>query len=472
MNKITKLFSNVAIAIALPVMCSATLSSCDDQLDITPKGKVTLNKIEELQYLLNQEFNLRTSPGDDLGVICNEGLGSLTYLADVMGQPGTFRYALYAYDETVDRAVLTTEDNRYNDIYKYINYANVVISKVNAANGSESEKKQVDAEAHILRAYLHWLLVNVYAKQYDASTAKENGGIAYVTSTDVSSQKTKVSVEEVYRNILEDCSDEYIANLQKYVDNVMRIDQAFGNAVRAKVLMQMKRYAEALPYAEAALSINGNIDDRSVVKSTNEWVLPQKSQNNYVWMGGGLRIYPTNENLSVETTSLFEEGDYIVKYDTKGGWNATKSKEYTGLDGTTLYSGMKVAGNPWGITADRMYYTAAECLIRTGNIKKGMQYVDKVREKRVEDFTPYASENLNEQQAMSLLQKAKWIECVSSYENFFDCKRWNTEEKYRRTITRDLGTYGKKSISPESPLWVFPFPSSAVMYNSSLTQNY
>ena len=80
-----------------------------------------------------------------------------------------------------------------------------------------------------------------------------------------------------------------------------------------------------------------------------------------------------------------------------------------------------------------------------------------------------------EEEAMKLLQDAKWIECIGTYENFFDCKRWNTEEKYKRTITKTIPINGEErtfSIAPNSPLWVLPFPANAVQYNSSLTQNY
>ena len=77
-----------------------------------------------------------------------------------------------------------------------------------------------------------------------------------------------------------------------------------------------------------------------------------------------------------------------------------------------------------------------------------------------------------EAEAMAQLQRAKWIECIATYENFFDCKRWNTEENYRRTITRDIPELGTFTLAPDSPLWIFPFPANAVRYNSSLTQNY
>ena len=33
----------------------AVLTSCEDKLDITPKGKVTLSSVDELELLLNQQ---------------------------------------------------------------------------------------------------------------------------------------------------------------------------------------------------------------------------------------------------------------------------------------------------------------------------------------------------------------------------------------------------------------------------------
>ena len=73
---------------------------------------------------------------------------------------------------------------------------------------------------------------------------------------------------------------------------------------------------------------------------------------------------------------------------------------------------------------------------------------------------------------MKLLQDAKRVEFLNSFENFCDRKRWNSEADYAETLTRDCGEYGTFSISPDSPLWVFPFPQNAVLHNESLTQNY
>lgn len=462
--------------IVLLLVFALSLTACDDQLDITPKGKTTLGNVTDLELLLNQEYMLGTSAAADLGMICNESLGLMESVPEVLSLTNTLSHAYLAYDETVDRVTLAQSDTRYEAAYRCINYMNVLIEKMPEATGDETRKPGLVAEARIMRAYLHWLLVNIHARQYDAATSATDGGIAYSDRSDVSVQKTKLTVEETYRRILEDCSDEVIALLPADDGgNVLRADRSFGNAVRAKVLMQMKRYDEALPYALEALRLNGKIEDRSAIMSAGAWVLPQNIADNYVYIGGSSRVSPTMETLSCESCLLFEEGDYVINYD--GGWSGMYGQMFAGIEGCMIYFGWSAQGNEYGISSDRMYYTAAECYLRTGEIRKGLELVDRVRSYRVEDYESYAAlydaRAFGEAEAMSLLQRAKWIECVGSYENFFDCKRWNSEPAYRRTITRDLGEeYGTFSLAPDSPLWILPFPASATRYNPSLTQNF
>lgn len=454
------------------------VTACDDKLDFTPKGQTTLSSLSDLELLLNQDYNLDT-PISSLGVICNEALGFAINVPVAYDQKNTLEYAFLFYDESVDRANLTTEDTRYSNAYKYINYMNVILDKINeATGGTEAEKASVAAEAHVMRAYLHWLLVNIYARQYDEKTASEDGGIPYVTDIDVTSEKTKLTVQQVYDNILADCADEYIDALPDRHADVLRGDKAWGNAVRAKVLMQMKRYDEALPYALAAIRYNGTLEDRSYIVEVHDWTLERQDANNYIYIGG--MTSPFLEILSLETAVLFESGDYVKDYAYMFGmvgegnecWNAIYGEMDSGITGALECYGMSSWVNNYGITADRMYYTAAECYIRTGKIAEGLGLVNQVRQKRIhpDEYMPF--EASTEADAMALLRRAKWIECIATYENFFDCKRWNTEEVYRRTITRELPGFGSFSIAPDSPLWIFPFPANAIRYNPSLTQNY
>lgn len=455
-------------------------TSCDDKLDIKPKGKSTLSTVSELEDLINQEWRIYPN-ACDLGTVCNTCYIHMTQLSSVMSKPNSIDYAITAYDESVDRADLCASDSRYASIYSYINYMNVIISKAPEATGDIARIPGLIAEAKVIRAWLHYLLVNIHAKQYDDNTAESLGGIPYIDNTNVQETKVKNSLKEVYTRILEDCSDEVIASLKDgIVTNPCRIDKAFGYGVRARVLLQMKHYDDALKYAQLALSINDNIEDRSYIKTLGDWTPSEKDSNHYLFInaisGGWGDLYAIT--ISGETAALLEPGDYTNDFIPRKdyAWDDTYGSMYGGRG--ALYAGFEGKFNIWGLRTEQIIYVAAESLIRQGKYGEGLDMMDKVRQKRIDSSKYTASVDkvngtLTEASAMKLLQDAKIIEMCFTFENFFDRKRWNSEDAYKQTITRDLGgDYGKKSISPDSPLWVFPFPQKATNFNSTLTQNF
>lgn len=472
MKKIFLTFASVAML----------LTSCDDKLDIKPYGDSTLSTVDELETLLNgSPYIWNGSDYFDLDVICNNNYRPWNGVADYMNNDNSLRYAYFAYDENIDRADLTDSDTRYTDLYEKINYMNTVISKVPGADGGTAEKKdQIVAEARVRRAWYHFLLVGMYARQYDDAKAEQLGGIPYVDNTNSGEEKTKLSLKQSYERILEDCSDEVLAKLvPTHVDNVCRAGLDFGYGVRARVLFQMKRYDEALRYANLALKVNGRLESRSSVKSSGKWILDYSSPSNYYI------IYQDNSNLgdfygyviSPDVAACIDPNDYVYQYYTAEPYmDPAWGKPYPTVPDGCLQSNIGDARwNVWGLRSESMYYLTAECLIRSGSIKEGLAQIDKVRATRIEDPEIYADKTgIDKAAAMKLLQSSKRFEFIKTFENFFDRKRWNSEDEYKETITRDLtsvglGTY---SIGPDSPLWVFPFPMNATKYNKSLTQNY
>lgn len=464
--------------IIFPLLAVVALmgGGCDSQLDLVPKGQTTLDRTSDLELLLNQTYDLGGFPYDNLSHICGEAVSMGESVSSIMAATNTLPYAYMAYDESVDRVTLAQEDVRYSNIYKYVNYTNTLLAKVDAATGLEERKPQLKGEARVIRAYLHWLAAVMYAAQYDPATADQEGGIAYVTDIDNTAVKKKLTLSETYDKILDDCSDEVIALLPETSDDVCRPGQEFGNALRGRVLMQMKRYAEALPYLERSVELNPTIDDRAYIKETEQWELERTGRYNLLYVGGGPRVNPTMEILTRESYAKFEKNDYVVKYCGDSGWNFSMGRMYSGLDGYPMCMSWTVQGNPWGMTTIRTRLAAAECLIRTGNIRKGLEYTDMVRKAHVENASPYVKIHdlipFVEKAAMKLLQQTKWIENLGSYENFFDMKRWNTEADYATTVSKDLDIYGVKTLAPDSPLWILPFPGNATRFNSTLTQNF
>ncbi len=329
----------------------------------------------------------------------------------------------------------------------------------------------------MIRAYLHWLVLVIYAKQYDTpEQAAVEGGVAYVTDIDNTKVKEKLTLAECYSRILDDCGEDLLDLLPEKSGDVCRPSKDFGYALRGRVLMQMKHYEEALPWLEKSIAINSYIDDRAYIRDTESWVLERDGEYNILYMGSGPLVNPTMEIITRETSSKFEKSDYVLKYCGTTGWDLSFGKMYAGLEGFRMCMSWNAQGNPYGMTSVRTILSTAECLIRTGEIRRGLELTDMVRKAHVENASPYARIHdmmpFGEMAAMRLLQQTKWIECLGSYENFFDMKRWNTEELYATTVSKDLDIYGTKTLAPDSPLWIIPFPAKATRYNPTLTQNF
>lgn len=464
------------LVLMLVMLVGAT--SCDKQLEIVPKGQSTLSNLDDLETLLNQQYRLYPKP-EQLNVLAGVQLKSYPNIAQQLAQTNTFNYALLAGDESVDRANITDGsdcERMYESIYKIMRNFNVVIAKAPEASGDEATRQRLVAEAKILRAWYHFLAVNIFAEQYDAATAADKGGIAYVDNINNSEQKMKISLAEVYDKILEDCSDEVIAALKPgTVKTAYRFGSDFGYGVRARVLFQMKRYDEALVYANKAMGINDQIEDRSSALTAGKWVAPYDADHNYLLINSDASNLGDMYSVAItpEVVKMFEYGDFVKDciYDPMEGWSDIYN-DYLFPD-ALMFVGADLRFNTWGLRAESMYYLAAECLIRSGKIQEGMSKLDAVRIKRIYSPELYSLRtDLTEAEAMEIYQRCRTVEFINTFEPFFDRKRWNTEDKYKKTIVHDLQENGEFSIAPDSKLWVFPFPTKASKMNDSLTNNY
>lgn len=458
----------------LLAIVTTLLNSCD--IEMVPKGQTTLESGKEIEYLLNT-MGINDDPGKDLSVIVNESYGQeFTTVKQLIGNTNTLISAYLSYNEKVDRPNLATKDRRYASIYSAVNTLNVAMGKIDETDADEGLKSRVKAEAHIKRAWLHFLAANIYAAQYDPSTAASKGGIAYVTDY-LMDQKEQLPLDKVYELMLEDLADEYINDLPDKAQSVVRCSKATGYGVKARILLQMKRYSEALSLAEKSLALYCTLENRLETIDSGDWILFPTSENNLLFAlpEGGSFWSPLGDNLSIETGEMFEPGDVIMDYgdDGYGGelWSAFYGEMNTGVEGSRSFMGWDTYKNIWGLTVESVKYIAAECLIRSGQIDKGLAHVNDVRKLRIhpdqyKDFTAST-----EKEAMEKMQQAKFIEFLMTFENFFDRKRWNTENAYKKTITRNIPGVGTYSISPESPLWILPIPLAVINNNPNFKQN-
>lgn len=506
-----KLFSYLVLAAGL-------LSACSDFTEITPKGKNILDRVDDLDLLLNFDFSTNGSVKvgteaaqitaedafafQELSILVNDTyLRATTNIPNLISSPEiSLQKVLLMADETSDRAMLTTSDIKYEKFYFIINnVANIVIRNADTAEGDRAKAQQLKAEAYVLRAYFHYWLANLYAKAYDPATAATDGGIPYVKEDNrIAVANEKSSVAEVYQYILEDLDAAFSLNaLPNTAINAMRVGKVFAYAVKARVLLSMRDYAGALAAAEASLAINDYVLDHTEFLTTGFSHPAMTCPEDLFYAtdtGTPLFAVPSNEVIT-----NYEGGNIIHRHIRPYYPGAKPVRPLNPLSGISSWiwfnNPVTFYVNRGGLTTIDMYLTKAECLLRTGRVNDAIAIVNMIRKKRNADIAEISDASgvaipewkytdvtaSTEAEGMVHLKRLCRTEYLYTGKNYLNLKRWNTESAYKETISKSIkytesGTGNQitlnYTLTPESPLWIFPFPQNATSYNPHLTQNY
>ncbi|HTM97593.1 MAG TPA: RagB/SusD family nutrient uptake outer membrane protein [Pedobacter sp.] len=188
------------------------LSSCkDNYLDTTPTDRVantsvfttTANAMTALNGI-HRSLYVQYSRQEE------GGQGAVNLNIDYMGEDivntvsttafGVHKWTTHRSSANANNAFI------YTFYYRIIGNANAIIENIDAATGSDADKRAIKGEALAYRAWAHFVLVQVYGKRYDAAGNNTQPGIPIMISTqiDATPGKPRSSVEEVYAQINKD----------------------------------------------------------------------------------------------------------------------------------------------------------------------------------------------------------------------------------------------------------------------------
>lgn len=452
--------------------------SCGKYTDIQPKGKNLLNNVDDLDLLMNHMYGGSQFDFTFQSILVNDMYYPFANVPNIAGGAvKDITYVVTTYDEGIDRAALTLSDYVYEGLYGIVSrVANIVIQQADQAEGDRMLARQLKAEAYVLRAYMHYLLVNVFAKAYDPATASKEGGIPYVKQLNLEQVQAKRTMKEVYDFLLEDVNAAIdLEALPAQGKNSMRIGKSFAYAVKARILMSMRDYEGALAATNEALKFNNVLEDHRIFLSAplGQHVPFARDGTSapdnlfYAYFG---KPWPLTFSPSIEIiNNYYEPGNIIL--DSTSAYNFSLGEMFLGMPGVPIFlpSTGNYEQNAAGMTTSDLYMMKAECLIRLQKVNDGMDVINEVRKRRVAPYQPATA--TNEASAMTWLKKTARIEFLYTVRNFIDIKRWNAEGTYKENITKTIG--GKVyELKHDSKLWVFPFPQNATEFNPTLTQNY
>ena len=424
----------------------ATLTSCDDFLDITPTGKVIATTGDEYRALLTNEYkyfpkdrHMTTVRTDELQLSASTTSNDLDAYLD-----------LWLWKD--ENPSPTTSYFSWRTYYHNIYIANYIIEHQNEiTNAKATEISQLVGEAYMMRAYDLFMLVNLYAEPYTHCTPATTRGVPMLLEADVNAIPGSSSVEAVYQQVLSDLTlaEQHMNVSQWETGKNYRFNKVAAQALRARTYLYMGRWQEALTAAQAVIAAHPDLVDLNA----SEALLPDdyQSAENIV----ALEQFSSNLSTVINQPSK----DFVALYRT-GDQRRTK---YFKRATSTTYSLLKSDGY-CSFRSAEAYLTAAEAEAQLGNTTEAIELLKPLLAKRL-NTTAY-NEALELMTPMSQPQLLQEIYDERGRELAFEGHRWyDLRRTTQPALTR---TYGGQTYTLTPEKYTMRFPTEAVEANPEI----
>ena len=437
---------SVLFTIHCSLFVSMMFTSCDNFLDITPTGKVIASTGEEYRAMLTYEYkyfpkdrHMTTVRTDELKFSGSTASSDLDAYLD-----------LWLWKD--ENPSPTTSYFSWRSYYHAIYIANYIIEhQEEITDASAKTINQLVGEAYMMRAYCHFLLVNLYAEPYTHCTPATTRGVPMMLEADVNAIPGSSSVETIYQQVLSDIAEaEQRLNVTKWDEGEnYRFNTISAQALRARTYLYMGRWQEALTAAKAVIAAHGDLEDLNVSSA----LLPDSYQSaeNIV----ALEQFSSNLSTVINQPS----NDFISLYRTG---DQRKSKYFKRATSTT-WTLLKSDGY-CSFRSAEAYLTAAEAAAQLNDLTGAIDLLKPLLQKRL-NATAY-QETLDLMAPMDQSQLLQEIYDERARELAFEGHRWyDLRRTTQPALTR---TYGGQTYTLTPEKYTMRFPTEAVESNPEI----
>lgn len=244
--------------IFLPLIAATALTGCDSFLDIQPVGKVIPTTADEFRSLITEGYSnvpydrgLTSFRTDEVLLDATMDANDLSSYLDI------WRWNDTSSDEN-------TASFSWRTFYHVLFIANYTIeSEKLMTDGSGDEIRQMVGEAYMLRALMHFNLVNLYAPAYTTCTPETTKAVPLKLDSDVESVLSRNTVAEVYKSILDDLdsAEEYLNTDTWETGYNYRFNTLSPDAMRSRVYLYMGKWEESLAASERVIAKHPQLSD-------------------------------------------------------------------------------------------------------------------------------------------------------------------------------------------------------------------
>lgn len=365
----------------------SVLSSCTDYLNVKPRGYDIASRVEHYQgLLLGSDFALMNI---SFPYMCMETYTDVDGYNNAYSQAGSYVCNGYKWEKDIYRDDQTCgEWNSFtNALYNY----NVIIAEVmDAENGTEQQKKELLAEARMLRAWCTWMMSYFFGEV----------PIITVASTQSNSFELK-SIEEVNSFVLTEMK-EAVVDLKDAPEHYMRVFKPTGLGLYGKILFMMGRYDDAIaPLQECMSALKAQsvkyLDDyNALMLSSGDIdynVRPDVNPERLLYALAMPRLWDTVYASMYNQLMFGVRNDLLERFfpDRKDCRLAFLSSVSTGTSAYKTYKSTQVyaanmsniATNA-GLDISEVYTMLAECLARKGETDAAAAILVELRSKRMD----------------------------------------------------------------------------------------
>lgn len=492
----------------LMFIVAALFASCDSQLNEVPSKQQDIipKKVSYLEaFLSNDDYKgVRMRPllvmGDDFTPVKTlQERSNRIYTGDKLQLP-----LAWAIEDMLN---YVGGDDLWSNEYKKIYIANTILDYIPEVAGTDAEKKRLSGDAHLMRAYSHFILTSTYGLPYkaDGSNSDDLGTILQKFPS-LTNYVDRSTLEECYTFILEDleAAEEELADIDLAVAPVGNIAQWRASApavygLMAKVYLTMGNYEQAQIYAQKALDNNGVaelVDFNTEMTYANEFV--NDTASIYKTEGEATFVeikYPMTKNSDFEIYDWKESyfrrnvdlpqawlvpSDGLVaayganktdrEYDLRWKYFFVDNYSYSNAafrgsgegddfipaDSIAAYQGLDIIGP----SVPEMYLIKAECQARIGSYSNAQTTINELRAKRISADAPANIRDLSFSSKEDAIQKIldERRREMPFFARWYDLKRLAANGEFGyipTTIERDFFEVSGAAVSTTPETYTF-----------------
>lgn len=238
------------------ILAGLLLSSCEEFLTEPPNQSesIEIKSVEHLERLLN-DYDTFGPEGNKEAFYGSDGFGLVTDLFDATEISYPSLTANYGSWDT--EYVKDDLQPYFSEEWKKVFVANLVLEYVEKVAVEDDYKKELIAEAHFIRAYSYFNMVNTFCLPYSSANANELG-LPIKLSTELESDQYRVTLEETWTFILEELEEglKLTKELDQNSDSnnkTWRASKIAVQAFAARVYLAINDYANGEKYAQMVL---------------------------------------------------------------------------------------------------------------------------------------------------------------------------------------------------------------------------